>query len=111
MTETDSGHRHGYERSFPVAGNKKMADQYHNAPSYFQVISGNAGNFDGPDPVNVTTLRDEWSARFYPGYGLTFVSVSPTGLNVSHWESRIDGEKGVEIDSVVVTKGLMPPSN
>ncbi|CDH48613.1 iron zinc purple acid phosphatase-like [Lichtheimia corymbifera JMRC:FSU:9682] len=101
------GHKHGYERSFPIAGNKKMADQYHNTPSYFQVITGNAGNYDGPDPADITTLREEWSAKFYPGYGLTFVSVSPTGLNVSHWESRIDGKRGVQIDNVVVTKDLM----
>ncbi|KAI8148583.1 Metallo-dependent phosphatase-like protein [Fennellomyces sp. T-0311] len=98
------GHRHNYERTWPVADNKALSNDYHNPPSFFQVISGNAGNFDGPDPIDEAAPTADWSALLYRGYGFTTVSVSPEALEVVHMESKQDGTIGREIDRVRLTK-------
>ena len=87
-----------------MANNQALSKEYHNSPSFFQVISGNAGNFDGPDPVDEATPRADWSAVLYRGYGFTTVEVTPEALELIHWESKVDGTKGREIDRVHLTK-------
>ncbi|KAI9495565.1 Metallo-dependent phosphatase-like protein [Zychaea mexicana] len=98
------GHRHNYERSYPMANNQALSKVYHNPPSFYQVISGNAGNFDGPDPVDEAAPRADWSAVLYRGYGFTTVEVAPEALELVHWESKQDGTIGREIDRVRLTK-------
>ena len=68
------------------------------------MISGNAGNFDGPDPIDEAAPTAEWSALLYRGYGFTSISVSPDALEIVHRESRQDGTIGREIDRVQLTK-------
>ncbi|KAI9268098.1 Metallo-dependent phosphatase-like protein [Phascolomyces articulosus] len=98
------GHRHNYERSYPVAKNQAVTKEYTNPSSFFQVISGNAGNFDGPDPIDETIPRADWSAVLYRGYGITTLEITPEALELIHWESKQDGTTGREIDRVRLVK-------
>ncbi|KAI8387982.1 Metallo-dependent phosphatase-like protein [Radiomyces spectabilis] len=97
------GHRHNYERTFPVAKNQRTSTSYAEAPSYFQVISGNSGNYEGPDAMNTSSIAD-WSAFRYNGYGFTSIQVSKRTLELTHWESKIDGTRGEVKDRILVTK-------
>ena len=47
-----SGHVHNYERTYPVAHGKRTSTSYHNAPSFFQIIIGNAGQPEVPTEFN-----------------------------------------------------------
>ncbi|ORY94443.1 Metallo-dependent phosphatase-like protein, partial [Syncephalastrum racemosum] len=100
------GHRHNYERTFPVAHDARIATSYRNAPSFFQLGVGNAGNFQGPD----TFLKDPrlirpWSALRYPSYGFSTIKVTPHYLDIEHFESHPhDGSLGKRIDFVRVRK-------
>ncbi|KAI9320919.1 Metallo-dependent phosphatase-like protein [Dichotomocladium elegans] len=98
------GHRHNYERTYPLVNNTKIADTYLRPPSFFQIISGNSGNYEGPDKFNASLPRADWSATIYQGYGFTTFSVSPDELEISHWESRLDGRIGSRIDHIIVKK-------
>lgn len=103
------GHRHNYERTYPVAHNDRIATSYRDAPSYSQLIVGNAGNFQGVDPFqNHTVPYDDWSALRYEGYGFSSIRVSPRQLLVTHHESHPkNGALGRTVDRLVVKKA--PP--
>ncbi|KAI9498970.1 Metallo-dependent phosphatase-like protein [Zychaea mexicana] len=100
------GHRHNYERTYPLAHNKRMATSYYQPPSFFQLIVGNAGNFQGTDSFeNASVPIADWSALRYEGYGFSTIKVSPTKLQISHHQSLPkDGALGRMVDRVIVRK-------
>lgn len=100
------GHRHNYERTYPVAHDARIATSYRNAPSFFQLGVGNAGNFQGPDVfLKDPSLIRPWSALRYPSYGFSTIKVTPNYLDVEHFESHPhDGSLGKRIDFVRVRK-------
>lgn len=98
------GHKHNYERTFPIKNNTLLTESYHNAPSFFQVITGNAGNYEGPDPFDDTNPLPNWLAHRFQGYGFSTVDISPRHLNLHHYESNSDGTLGKLIDHVRVSK-------
>ncbi|KAI8141210.1 Metallo-dependent phosphatase-like protein [Fennellomyces sp. T-0311] len=104
------GHRHNYERTFPLAHNHRFATSYYNPPSFFQMVVGNAGNFQGTDPFESNTIPiADWSALRFEGYGFSTIKVSPTKLTVTHHESLPkDGALGRVVDRFVVRKPRYP---
>lgn len=98
------GHKHNYERTFPVRNNTLLTESYHNAPSFFQIITGNAGNYEGPDPFDDTNPLPTWLAHRYQGYGFSSIEVSPQHLNLYHYQSNLDGTLGKLQDRVRVSK-------
>ena len=105
-----SGHRHNYERTFPIAHNQRVATSYYQPPSFFQLIVGNAGNFQGTDSFESTTVPiADWSALRYEGYGFSSIKVTPTRLQISHHQSLPkDGAMGEMVDRVTVRKPRYP---
>ncbi|CAO3653658.1 unnamed protein product [Mucor hiemalis] len=97
-----SGHVHNYERTYPVYKNKQTATSYHNAPSLFQIVIGNAGQPEGP--TSFTAPYPEWSAVRYGSYGLSTFRVTPTALHIVHRAALTDGSLGDVIDQFSVTK-------
>ncbi|KAF7722828.1 hypothetical protein EC973_002673 [Apophysomyces ossiformis] len=85
------GHKHNYQRTYPLAQNQVQSYSYFNPRSFFQVISGNAGNYEGVDPVAGSKQEPEWLASRYEGYGFSTINVSPSRLEVLHWTSALDG--------------------
>ncbi|KAI7848953.1 Metallo-dependent phosphatase-like protein [Circinella umbellata] len=104
------GHRHNYERTFPIAHNQRVATSYYQPPSFFQLIVGNAGNFQGTDSFENTTVPiADWSALRYEGYGFSSIKVTPTKLQISHHQSLPkDGAMGEMVDRVTVRKPRYP---
>ncbi|RCH96017.1 hypothetical protein CU097_011539 [Rhizopus azygosporus] len=100
-----SGHVHNYERTYPVAHGKVTSKSYHNAPSFFQLIIGNAGQPEGPAPFGNGPFPD-FSAVRYEGYGFSTFKVSPTSLEMIHRKANLDGTLGGIIDHFTVTKDV-----
>lgn len=98
------GHKHNYERTFPVRNNTLLTTSYHNAPSFFQVITGNAGNYEGPDQFDNTNPLPDWLGHRFQGYGFSTVQVSPHHLDLHHYQANIDGTLGKLQDHVRVSK-------
>lgn len=94
---------HNYERTWPVAKNKRIATSYHNAPSFFQIVIGNAGQPEGASAFGPGPYPD-WSATRYASYGYSTFRVSPTALNIIHHAVNLDGTLGGVIDQFSVTK-------
>lgn len=102
FTYARSGHVHNYERTYPVYKNKQTANSYHNAPSLFQIVIGNAGQPEGP--TSFTAPYPEWSAVRYGSYGLSTFRVTPTAINIVHRAALANGSLGDIIDQFSVTK-------
>ncbi|ORY93584.1 Metallo-dependent phosphatase-like protein [Syncephalastrum racemosum] len=104
------GHRHNYERTYPVANGNVTSTSYTSPPSYFQVLAGNAGNFERPDGFEGNATQPlaiaPWSAKRYAGYGLTTVSVSHDSMSFTHWQIEANGQRGPPVDEFVVTKRM-----
>ncbi|KAI8636788.1 Metallo-dependent phosphatase-like protein [Parasitella parasitica] len=98
------GHKHNYERTYPVRNNETITTSYHNAPSFFQVITGNAGNYEGSDEFDNTTELPSWLGLRYQGYGFTTIEISPQQLALQHYETLVDGTRGGLKDHVRVSK-------
>lgn len=102
------GHKHNYERTFSVRNNTLLTESYHNPPSFFQVISGNAGNYEGPDQFDdkndAASALPGWLAQRYQGYGFSAIEVSPNHLNLHHYKTNMDGTLGNLQDHVRVSK-------
>lgn len=98
-----SGHVHNYERSYPVANDTRTATSYKNAPSYVQVITGDAGQPEGGSGFASGPYKD-WSAVRYSGYGFSTVRVSPTELTLTHHEAKEDGSLGRVVDEFTISK-------
>ncbi|KAI8378248.1 Metallo-dependent phosphatase-like protein [Choanephora cucurbitarum] len=98
-----SGHVHNYERTFPVAKGKRSSTSYHNPPSFFQIVIGNAGQPEGPTGFKPGPYPD-WSARRYESYGFSTFHVSPHALNIVHHQANEDGSLGGIVDQITVTK-------
>ncbi|ORY93554.1 Metallo-dependent phosphatase-like protein [Syncephalastrum racemosum] len=98
-----TGHVHNYERTYPVANDSRTAESYKNAPSYMQVITGNAGQPEGGAEFTSGPYKD-WSAVRYSGYGFSTVRVSPTELTLTHHEAKKDGSLGRVIDEFTISK-------
>lgn len=105
ILKTCSGHVHNYERTYPVAKNRRTATSYHNAPSFFQIVIGNAGQPEGATPFGPGPFYD-WSVTRYGGYGFSTFDVSPTALHIVHHQAQTDGSLGGIIDEFSVTKDL-----
>ncbi|CEP17620.1 hypothetical protein [Parasitella parasitica] len=65
-----SGHVHNYERTYPVSKGNLITKSYHNAPSFFQIVIGNAGQpegatqfGDGPFPAWSATRYDKLNQK------------------------------------------------
>ncbi|KAI9275224.1 Metallo-dependent phosphatase-like protein [Helicostylum pulchrum] len=98
------GHKHNYERTFPVRNNTLITESYHNAPSFFQVITGNAGNYEGPDQFDMTGELPNWLGNRFQGYGFSSIQISARHLDLHHYETNIDGSLGLLKDHVRVSK-------
>lgn len=94
---------HNYERTYPVSHNKRRATSYHNAPSFFQIVIGNAGQ-----PEGTTSFGDgpfpNWSATRYGSYGFSTFKVSPRAMLITHYQAKEDGAIGDIVDQFSVTK-------
>ncbi|GAN08506.1 conserved hypothetical protein [Mucor ambiguus] len=99
-----SGHKHNYERTFPVRNDTALTRSYHNAPSFFQVITGNAGNYEGGDIFDKDTDIPSWLGSRFQGYGFSTIEISPRHLDLHHYETHIDGTLGHLQDHVRVSK-------
>ncbi|KAI8990155.1 Metallo-dependent phosphatase-like protein [Pilobolus umbonatus] len=97
------GHKHLYERTYPVRNDQLLTTSYHNPPSFFQVISGNGGNEDGPD-AHDNSASPPWLAHRHIDYGITDMEVGPQFMNLYHYQCHINGTRGPLIDHVRVTK-------
>lgn len=80
-----------------------MATSYHNAPSFFQLVIGNAGQPEHPSPFGAGPFAD-WSAVRYASYGFSTFKVSPTALNIVHHQANVDGSLGGIVDQFTVSK-------
>ncbi|CAO3654122.1 unnamed protein product [Mucor fragilis] len=98
------GHKHNYERTFPVRNDTTLTRSYHNAPSFFQVITGNAGNYEGGDVFDKDTELPSWLGNRFQGYGFSTIGISPRHLDLHHYETHIDGTLGHLQDHVRVSK-------
>ncbi|KAI7890591.1 Metallo-dependent phosphatase-like protein [Mucor mucedo] len=98
-----SGHVHNYERTYPVSKNKRIATSYHNSPSFFQIVIGNAGQPEGATPFGPGPYND-WSAKRYGSYGFSTFDVSRTAIHITHYQAHTDGSLGDVIDKFSVTK-------
>lgn len=98
-----SGHVHNYERTYPVAKGKLVSKSYHNAPSFFQIVIGNAGQPEGPTAFGDGPFPD-WSAKRYGSFGFSTFKVTPSTLHIVHRQANVDGSLGRIVDEVVVTK-------
>ncbi|ORY96948.1 Metallo-dependent phosphatase-like protein [Syncephalastrum racemosum] len=102
------GHRHNYERTYPVARGEVTSTSYKNAPSYFQLIIGNAGNYEQNKLFTSTPteplVTGPWSALRYAGYGLSTVSVTQNTLSFVHWQVEKDGSRGRPVDQFTAKK-------
>lgn len=99
-----SGHKHNYERTFPVRNDTVLTKSYHNAPSFFQVITGNAGNYEGGDVFDEDTEIPSWLGHRFQGYGFSTIEISPTHLDLHHYETHVDGTLGHLQDHVRMSK-------
>lgn len=100
-----SGHVHNYERTYPIANGKVTSTSYHNAPSYMEVIVGDAGQPEGVSKFNTTGPFADWSVvRYDAGNGFSTVKVTPTSFTMVHREAKRDGTLGKIIDSFTLTK-------
>jgi hypothetical protein len=99
-----SGHKHNYERTFPVRNNTLLTTSYRNPPSFFQVITGNAGNYEGPDKFDLTAAVPDWLGKRYQGYGYSAFRVTRSTLDLHHYQTTEQSQTGKLMDHVVVTK-------
>jgi hypothetical protein len=86
-----------------VAHGNRTASNYHNAPSLFQLVIGNAGQPEGPTTFDNGPFPD-WSAVRYGSYGFSTVTVSPTKMKFVHHQANVDGTLGKVIDRFELTK-------
>ncbi|KAG2174865.1 hypothetical protein INT43_005927 [Umbelopsis isabellina] len=98
------GHRHNFERTYPVMKGKVTSKSYHNAPSPFQYLVGNAGNFELTIPFNTTGPFPDWSAARYSGYGYSTVMATKHQLELTHYGITNNGTGHKIIDHLIVTK-------
>ncbi|KAG1467160.1 hypothetical protein G6F56_004568 [Rhizopus delemar] len=98
-----SGHVHNYERTYPVAHGNLTSTSYHNAPSFFQLVIGNAGQPEGPSQFDENNIP-EFSAFRYSGYGFSTFKVTPTAMHIVHRKAEGNGAMGSVVDYFTVTK-------
>ncbi|ORX47713.1 Metallo-dependent phosphatase [Hesseltinella vesiculosa] len=99
-----TGHVHNYERTYPVHNGTLATTSYHNAPSFFQIVNGDAGQPGDNTAFNSSITPPDWSAARYSGYGYSVVDVSPSTLNFGHYQVNTDGSLGSAVDQFTVTK-------
>lgn len=98
------GHRHNFERTYPVLKGKLSSTSYHNAPSPFEYLVGNSGNYELTIPFNTTGPFPDWSASRYSGYGYSTVKATKHSLELTHWGVSNNGTNDHIVDYVIVTK-------
>ncbi|CDH48539.1 isoform c [Lichtheimia corymbifera JMRC:FSU:9682] len=102
-----SGHVHSYERTWPVSDNRATSMDYENPSSLVALIVGNAGEAEGNAEYNPAVAEEEfpdWKAFHYGGYGFSSVKVSPSSLEFTHTEAKLDGSLGRVIDQFTIHK-------
>lgn len=101
-----SGHVHSYERTWPVADNRATSMDYENPSSMVALIVGNAGEPQGNAGYNPTFEEQfpDWKAFHYAGYGFSTVKASPSSLEFTHIEAKLDGSLGSVIDQFTIHK-------
>ncbi|KAM3581730.1 hypothetical protein VKS41_005891 [Umbelopsis sp. WA50703] len=98
------GHRHNFERTYPVKKGQVTSSTYINAPSPFQYLVGNGGSYEKITSFNTTGPFPAWSAARYSGYGYSTIQVTTHHLELTHWGVSNNGTGHRVIDHVVVTK-------
>lgn len=104
---TTSGHVHSYERTWPVSDNRATSMDYENPSSLVALIVGNAGEAEGNAEYNPAVAEEEfpdWKAFHYGGYGFSSVKASPSSLEFTHTEAKLDGSLGRVIDQFTIHK-------
>ena len=101
-----SGHVHAYERTWPVANNRATSMDYENPSSMVALIVGNAGEAEGNAKYNAALEEQfpDWKAFHYGGYGFSTVKASPSSLEFTHTEAKLDGSVGRVIDQFTIHK-------
>lgn len=102
-----SGHVHAYERTWPVADNRATSMDYENPSSLVALIVGNAGEAEGNAGYNAAASAEElpdWKAFHYDGYGFSTVKATPSSLEFTHKEAKLDGSLGRIIDQFTIHK-------
>ncbi|KAI8645371.1 Metallo-dependent phosphatase-like protein [Parasitella parasitica] len=100
-----SGHVHNYERTYPVSKGNLITKSYHNAPSFFQIVIGNAGQPEGPAQFGDGPFP-AWSAARYSSFGFSTFRVTPSTMRIVHHQANIDGTLGGVVDQFTVSKDL-----
>ncbi|KAI7885210.1 Metallo-dependent phosphatase [Lichtheimia hyalospora FSU 10163] len=101
-----SGHVHSYERTLPVANNRATSMNYENPSSLVALVVGNAGEPEGNAEHNVASAEEfpDWKGFYYDGYGFSTVKASPSSLEFTHKEAKLDGSIGRVIDQFTIHK-------
>lgn len=79
---------------------------YENPSSMVALIVGNAGEPQGNAGYNPTFEEQfpDWKAFHYAGYGFSTVKASPSSLEFTHIEAKLDGSLGSVIDQFTIHK-------
>ncbi|KAI8068420.1 Metallo-dependent phosphatase-like protein [Gongronella butleri] len=100
-----TGHVHNYERTYPIVNNTRVTTNLHNAPSFIQIVNGDAGQPSSASTFNASVVPNDWSAVRFAGYGFSTIEVSHKSLDFTHHEvSAKDGSLGGVIDHFTLTK-------
>ena len=92
-----SGHQHGYERSFPVAHEKRVTQSYERPGAPVYIVSGAGGNREGMREVKVD---QEWSATGNTQQGFLTIEIADNKMDVKYY----DVTTGRVADEFVITK-------
>mmetsp|Transcript_2390 Transcript_2390/g.3475 ORF Transcript_2390/g.3475 Transcript_2390/m.3475 type:complete len:531 (+) Transcript_2390:41-1633(+) len=93
-----TGHRHNYERTFPVVNGTLVSDSYHNPSAPVYLVVGNAGNREGI--AHFPSSAAPWSASRITEHGFGVLDVSPSSLSFQ----MIHSESKDVIDKFAITK-------
>ena len=94
------GHVHWYERMYPVAQGNVLQKDYNNPASPVYIVSGSAGNVEGPPPAGSSQPYTAYLNRKNFGYGRLTVHNSSSAT----WSYyRADDQMNLD-DQITVTK-------
>jgi len=92
------GHKHNYERTYPIFDNKAFDKDYQSPRAIVQVLFGNAGNYEGPTGFG-NSIQPHWSVTRYSGYGYSrFFFHSMEHLEVFHYGVHPNGTPSGVVD-------------
>ena len=79
---------------------------YENPSSLVALVVGNAGEPEGNAEYNEALVEElpDWKGFHYDGYGFSTVKASPSSLEFTHKEAKLDGSIGRVIDQFTIHK-------